>query len=188
MTPIFFASPEEFREWLETNGAQETELWVGFHKKGTGRPSMTWPEAVDQALCFGWIDGVRKRVDDEQLCQPLHPPPRQERLERGQHQTRRGAHRRRADAPGRARCVRAAPGRPVGHLRLRAAPYRHPGRGLRAAVPRQRRRPGPSSSPSPHPIGKRPSGGSSAPRKTRPSAAAWPPSSPTRPPVARCRR
>jgi uncharacterized protein YdeI (YjbR/CyaY-like superfamily) len=63
--PIYFASPEEFRAWLEQHHAAETELLVGYHKKETGVPSLTWPESVDEALCFGWIDGVRRRVDDE---------------------------------------------------------------------------------------------------------------------------
>lgn len=63
VTPIFFASPAEFRAWLDEHHARETELWVGFHKKGLGRVGITWPEAVDQALCFGWIDGVRKGID-----------------------------------------------------------------------------------------------------------------------------
>ena len=65
MTPRFFANPEAFRRWLAKNHARIEELWVGFHKKATGKPSITWPEAVDQALCFGWIDGLRKSVDDE---------------------------------------------------------------------------------------------------------------------------
>ena len=60
----FFATPAEFRAWLEAHHAQASELWVGFHKKGSGLPSMTWPEAVDEALCFGWIDGVRKSIDE----------------------------------------------------------------------------------------------------------------------------
>jgi uncharacterized protein YdeI (YjbR/CyaY-like superfamily) len=58
--PVFFATPPAFRMWLKKNHATATELWVGFHKKGTGKPSITWPESVDQALCFGWIDGIRK--------------------------------------------------------------------------------------------------------------------------------
>lgn len=62
---IFFASPREFREWLESHHESAFELWVGFHKKATGRPSLTWPESVDEALCFGWIDGIRKSVDAE---------------------------------------------------------------------------------------------------------------------------
>ena len=65
MEPIFFATPQEWRAWLEEHHDTETEVLVGFYKKATGRPSITWPEAVDQALCFGWIDGVRRRIDDE---------------------------------------------------------------------------------------------------------------------------
>lgn len=65
MQPRFFATPDEWREWLERHHASAPELWVGFYKRGSGRPSITWPESVDQALCFGWIDGVRRRIDDE---------------------------------------------------------------------------------------------------------------------------
>jgi uncharacterized protein YdeI (YjbR/CyaY-like superfamily) len=65
MEPIYFASPEEFRAWLEAHHETEKELLVGYHKKGTGKPTMTWPESVDEALCYGWIDGVRRSVDDE---------------------------------------------------------------------------------------------------------------------------
>lgn len=64
MKPRFFATPEKWRGWLAKHHASAPELWVGFHKKGSGRPSITWPEAVDQALCFGWIDGVRKSLDE----------------------------------------------------------------------------------------------------------------------------
>jgi uncharacterized protein YdeI (YjbR/CyaY-like superfamily) len=64
MEPIFFEVPAEFRAWLEEHHADEAELLVGFHKKGTGRPSLTWPESVDQALCFGWIDGVRRSLGE----------------------------------------------------------------------------------------------------------------------------
>ena len=60
----FFAAPSDWRRWLEENHATSRVLRVGFHKKGSGRPSITWPEAVDQALCFGWIDGVRRSIDD----------------------------------------------------------------------------------------------------------------------------
>jgi uncharacterized protein YdeI (YjbR/CyaY-like superfamily) len=62
--PVFFANPEEFRSWLEKHHDSEQELWVGYHRKATGRPSMTWPQSVDEALCFGWIDGIRKTVDE----------------------------------------------------------------------------------------------------------------------------
>ena len=63
--PTFFATPDELRAWLAEHHEARDELWVGFHKKATGRPSVTWPQAVDQALCFGWIDGVRKSLGDE---------------------------------------------------------------------------------------------------------------------------
>lgn len=60
-----FASPAEFREWLTEHHSERDELWVGYWKKATGHPSITWEESVDEALCFGWIDGIRKRVDEE---------------------------------------------------------------------------------------------------------------------------
>ncbi|MEO8347853.1 MAG: bacteriocin-protection protein, partial [Acidobacteriota bacterium] len=62
--PRFFATPADFRAWLEAHHETEKELVVGFRKKGTGKPSITWPESVDEALCVGWIDGVRRRVDE----------------------------------------------------------------------------------------------------------------------------
>ncbi len=64
MRPRFFATPAQWRVWLQQHHATARELWVGFHKRGSGRASMSWPESVDEALCFGWIDGVRKRLDD----------------------------------------------------------------------------------------------------------------------------
>jgi uncharacterized protein YdeI (YjbR/CyaY-like superfamily) len=64
LKPKFFRTPADFRTWLEKNHATATELWVGFYTKDSGKPSITWPESVDQALCFGWIDGIRKRVDE----------------------------------------------------------------------------------------------------------------------------
>ena len=60
-----FDCPEAFRTWLKQHHSERDELWVGFWKKSTRRPSISWPESVDEALCFGWIDGIRKRVDDE---------------------------------------------------------------------------------------------------------------------------
>jgi uncharacterized protein YdeI (YjbR/CyaY-like superfamily) len=65
LKPTFFAAPERFRAWLEKNHESESELLVGFYKKGSGKPSMSWPESVDQALCFGWIDGIRRTIDAE---------------------------------------------------------------------------------------------------------------------------
>src|SRR3954449_8743836 len=64
MEPTFFATPEDFRAWLEAHHDTESELLVGFHKKGSGRPSITWPQSVDEALCFGWIDGIRRGIDE----------------------------------------------------------------------------------------------------------------------------
>ena len=61
--PKFFASPSAWRTWLENHHADRQELWVGFYKRDSGRPSITWPESVDGALCFGWIDGIRKTID-----------------------------------------------------------------------------------------------------------------------------
>lgn len=63
--PLFFSTPGDLRAWLIANHATSAELWVGLHKKATGRPSITWPELVDQLLCFGWIDGVRKSLGAE---------------------------------------------------------------------------------------------------------------------------
>ena len=61
----FFATPEDFRKWLKAHHENARELWVGFYKKGSGRPSITWPESVNEALCVGWIDGLRKTIDAE---------------------------------------------------------------------------------------------------------------------------
>jgi uncharacterized protein YdeI (YjbR/CyaY-like superfamily) len=73
MKPVFFADREAFRAWLEEHHATAKELWMGMYKKGSGRPSITWPEAVDEALCFGWIDGVRQRIDDESYMNRFTP-------------------------------------------------------------------------------------------------------------------
>ena len=65
MNARYFKSAREFGEWLEEHHATATELLVGFYKKGTSRPTLSWPESVDEALCHGWIDGIRRRVDDD---------------------------------------------------------------------------------------------------------------------------
>jgi uncharacterized protein YdeI (YjbR/CyaY-like superfamily) len=62
-SPRFFRTPAAFRAWLEANHDRSRELLVGFYKKGSDKPSITWPESVDEALCFGWIDGVRRSID-----------------------------------------------------------------------------------------------------------------------------
>jgi uncharacterized protein YdeI (YjbR/CyaY-like superfamily) len=59
----YFRTPADFRKWLKANHRKAGELWVGFYKKGSGTPSITWPESVDEALCAGWIDGIRKTID-----------------------------------------------------------------------------------------------------------------------------
>ncbi|HMH43277.1 MAG TPA: YdeI/OmpD-associated family protein [Pyrinomonadaceae bacterium] len=64
MNPKFFKTPSAFRKWLAANHAKSKELWVGFYKKHSGKPSIAWPESVDEALSFGWIDGIRKRIDE----------------------------------------------------------------------------------------------------------------------------
>lgn len=63
--PAFFATQSDFRKWLERNHGKATELFVGFYKVGSGIPSMTWSQSVDQAICFGWIDGIRKSIDKD---------------------------------------------------------------------------------------------------------------------------
>jgi uncharacterized protein YdeI (YjbR/CyaY-like superfamily) len=65
VTATFFRTPGDFRKWFARNHEKETELWVGYYKKDSGKQSITWPESVDQALCFGWIDGIRKSIDAE---------------------------------------------------------------------------------------------------------------------------
>lgn len=64
-TPIFFPAPAEFRAWLDAHGATADHVWVGYYRKTTNLPSVTWEETVEEALCFGWIDGIRKSRDDE---------------------------------------------------------------------------------------------------------------------------
>jgi len=68
MNPVFFQDQNEFRKWLEKNHNKESEVIVGYFKVGTGKPSMTWSQSVDQAICFGWIDGIRKSIDKERYC------------------------------------------------------------------------------------------------------------------------
>jgi len=73
MEALYFATPAELRRWFRQHHAAATELLVGFHKRGSGVPSVTWPESVDEALCVGWIDGVRRRVDDQRYCIRFSP-------------------------------------------------------------------------------------------------------------------
>jgi uncharacterized protein YdeI (YjbR/CyaY-like superfamily) len=77
MTPRYFKSGAEFRRWLEKHHATDRELWVGFYNKASGKGGLTYPEAVDEALCFGWIDGVKKRVDEASYVHRFTPRTRE---------------------------------------------------------------------------------------------------------------
>jgi uncharacterized protein YdeI (YjbR/CyaY-like superfamily) len=68
MKPTFFSNQLEFREWLEKHHLDKTELLVGFYKVTSGKESITWPQSVDEAICFGWIDGIRRSIDEESYC------------------------------------------------------------------------------------------------------------------------
>jgi uncharacterized protein YdeI (YjbR/CyaY-like superfamily) len=70
---VFFESPAELRAWFEANHEAATELWLGYHRKRTGRPSVTWQQVVDQELCFGWIDSVRYSLGDDRSAQRITP-------------------------------------------------------------------------------------------------------------------
>src|SRR2546425_8396118 len=69
----FFATAAELRAWFEANHDTASELWLGYHRKRTGRPSVTWQDAVDQELCFGWIDSVRYSLNDDRSAQRITP-------------------------------------------------------------------------------------------------------------------
>ena len=99
MKVVFFPNPGGFQSWLEESHQRCEELWVGFYKKSSDKPSITYPEAVDEALCFGWIDGVGKKVNDDAYTVRFTPPDAQEPVERGEHQETGEAIRCRQDAP-----------------------------------------------------------------------------------------
>ncbi len=73
ISPTFFETPAKFRAWLQKHHRTAKELWVGYHKKSTGKVSITWQESVDEALCFGWIDGIRKSVDADSYMNRFTP-------------------------------------------------------------------------------------------------------------------
>lgn len=73
MEPTFFKTPGDLRRWLERNHASATELWIGMYRKASGKGGVTYKEALDEALCIGWIDGVRKRLDEESFVQRFTP-------------------------------------------------------------------------------------------------------------------
>lgn len=71
--PLFFKDQDEFRKWLEKNHQTENEIIVGYYKISSGKPTMSWSESVDQAICFGWIDGIRKSIDNESYSNRFTP-------------------------------------------------------------------------------------------------------------------
>ncbi len=73
MNAKFFPAQADFRRWLEENHAKETEIIVGYYKVGLGKPGITWSQSVDEALCFGWIDGVRRKIDAESYSNRFTP-------------------------------------------------------------------------------------------------------------------
>ena len=70
---IFFTTPDELRDWFDANHESADELWLGSYKKASGKPSVSWSDAVDEALCVGWIDSVRYSLDDERAAQRFTP-------------------------------------------------------------------------------------------------------------------
>ena len=70
---LFLESTDELRDWFDANHETAEELWLGYHKKATGRPTITWSDAVDEALCVGWIDSVRYSLDDQRSAQRFTP-------------------------------------------------------------------------------------------------------------------
>lgn len=73
MDATFFPTPEKFRKWLEKNHDKKTEVFVGYYKVATGKPTLTWSQSVDVALCFGWIDGIKRSIDEESYCLRFTP-------------------------------------------------------------------------------------------------------------------
>ena len=156
--PRFFATPADFRAWLTANHATAPELLVGFHKVGTGKPSITWPQSVDQALCFGWIDGVRRSLGADALHDPLHAAQPAQHLEHDQHASASPRSKRRARSPPPA-APRSPPARPSARASTassRTSRPRSPRRNARRSAPTRRR--GRSS--------RRVRPGTSAPRRT----------------------
>jgi uncharacterized protein YdeI (YjbR/CyaY-like superfamily) len=137
-SPEFFATPAEFAAWLERHHETATELTVGFYKRGSGKPSLTWPESVEVALCFGWIDGVRRGMGDDSYTIRFTPrkpgshwskvnvAKAQELIERGEMREagRRAFEQRRADRTGQASYERDEPAElaPDQERRLREHP------------------------------------------------------------------
>jgi uncharacterized protein YdeI (YjbR/CyaY-like superfamily) len=73
MDPVFFKDKAAFRRWLEKNHQSASEIFVGYYKAGSGKANMSWSDSVDEALCFGWIDGIRRSIDAESYCNRFTP-------------------------------------------------------------------------------------------------------------------
>lgn len=73
MKIVFFPTQKDLRKWFEKNHKKEKELFVGYYKVSTGKPTVSWSQSVDEALCFGWIDGIRKSLDEESYCNRFTP-------------------------------------------------------------------------------------------------------------------
>lgn len=73
MNVLFFKTPAELRKWFQENHLKEQEAWIGFYKKKLGKEGITWQQTVDEALCFGWIDGIRKKLDEDSYCNRITP-------------------------------------------------------------------------------------------------------------------
>ena len=133
MKPRFFKTPAELRAWFTENHERVTEFHVGFYKRDSGKPSITWPESVDEALCVGWIDGVRRSIDE--VSYTIRFTPRKKRsiwsavnIKRADGTREAGPH-----APRGTQGLRGARGAPLGDLRLRAA-HRGDGRAVRVTI------------------------------------------------------
>ena len=120
MKPTFFATPAAFRAWLKKHHKTADELWVGYYRKDCGKPTITWQESVDEALCFGWIDGIRKKVSDEAYTNRFTPRRARQQLERDQYREGRRADQTEAHAGRRSRRIRETHRSEVAHLHLRA--------------------------------------------------------------------
>src|SRR6266550_1567904 len=115
---IFFAKPAAFRAWLEKHHQIKREQWVGFHRKASGRPSITWPEAVDEALCFGWIDGFAQGHRCRELQNSLYPASADQQLERDQHSPYERAYARASRSTCWDEGFSETSGGEIGHLQL----------------------------------------------------------------------
>jgi uncharacterized protein YdeI (YjbR/CyaY-like superfamily) len=134
---LFFATPADFRAWLEKNHALHTELSVGFYKRDSGKPSITWPESVDAALCYGWIDGVRNSIDA--VSYRIRFTPRKPTSTWSAINVKRVAELTKLGLmhPAGVKAFEALKGDKTGNLRLRTTQNRKTPPGLRKEIPSQ---------------------------------------------------